>query len=119
MKNDTFNVNEWAEETKTFWDKAEKDGIRLPVIDNLVRHKWPEEKPEHGKEYLVYSKDREYGCTAHIVAEWKDYLTDDECHGPYGDIWKKDEPGWYYYGSDLYLTAVDGVEYYWNLPKGD
>ena len=82
-------------------------------------HKWPEEKPEHGKEYLVYSKDREYGCTAHIVAEWKDYLTDDECHGPYGDIWKKDEPGWYYYGDDLYLTAVDGVEYYWNLPKGD
>lgn len=87
------------------------------TTDMMVRHKWPEEKPEHGKEYLVYSKDEECGCTAYIIAEWKDYLTADECRGPYGDIWEKDNSGWYHYSDDLYLIAVDGVECYWNLPE--
>ena len=99
-----------------YWNKVYLDEKR-PHVDHLIRHKWPEEKPTHGKEYLVYSKDEEYGWAAYIIAEWKDYLTADEFSGPYGDIWEKDNSGWYHYSDDLYLISVYEVECYWNLPE--
>ena len=109
---------EWAVDDRKDREKI-MDWIHqaLDIAVQGKAHKWPEEKPKHGKEYLVYSKDEEYGCAAYIIAEWKDYLTADQCRGPYGDIWEKDNFGWYYYSDDLYLISVDGVECYWNLPE--
>ncbi|KAF5059339.1 hypothetical protein DSECCO2_337090 [anaerobic digester metagenome] len=56
-----FNINEWAEKQKVFWDDVEKNGLRLPITDTLFRHKWPEEKPEYDSfgdnDYLVYDGD--------------------------------------------------------------
>lgn len=105
-------------EKKQGWDEFRKRLNEPPeMTDTLIRHKWPEEKPEHNREYLVYSVDEVCECGEFIRAVWKDWLTPDECFGPYGDIWSVDESGWFFYNDGMYFVTVDGVRFYWELPE--
>ena len=60
------------------------------MIDALIRHKWPEEKPEEGW-YLVWTKDYE-----HVVAF---YNCDKEWRVPF------------------YSEPLTNIKYWWNLPE--
>lgn len=55
---DVFDLKKWAEAHKAFWDDVEKNGLKLPVIDSLVRNQWPESKPiydpEKNNDYLLW-----------------------------------------------------------------
>lgn len=48
-----LNINEWAKEHKAFWEDAAKNGLRVSIVDTLIRHTWAEEQPEEDGEYLV------------------------------------------------------------------
>ena len=65
------------------------------TVDNLIRHKWPEEKPENLTWVLIRNKGH-FGNTHHNVS------------------WYVEDEGFYVAGFD---EPFDGVIHWWNLPE--
>ncbi len=72
-----------------YWNKVYLDEKR-PHVDNLIRHKWPEEKPEKPAKYLVRV---EYDDNGAIVTT---------------DEWN---------GIDWYAHIEGYITHWWNLPE--
>lgn len=92
---DVFNIDEWAERSRIFWEDFEKNGLKLPVIDSLVRHKWPEDKPYKSKEYLVDAKNSKDKVKFYSV-ELDEWGTKD---------------------GDIIITSGFSPNYWWEFPK--
>ena len=68
---------------------------KRPHVDQLIRHKWPEEKPKWSGEYLVRLE-----CGNKVVLPWYD-----------GD---------FYLDDCLSINYIDGenpITHWWNLPE--
>ena len=96
--NHEFSLSQWLKDHKT---------------DTLIRHKWPEEKPEKDRtEYLVATET--HGHISFSIAEWNESLTIDQCRDNYGFM---HDVGFYEYDDNGYMMLVDDVKYWWNLPE--
>lgn len=70
---------------------------KRPHVDNLVRHKWPEEKPEETGRYLAL-----------IEREYNNFMTILEWHG--GEWFR------YTYEKEIFVREND-VTHWWHLPE--
>ena len=80
-----FNINEWAEKQKVFWDDFEKNVLMLPITDTLIRHKWPEEKPEAEKSY--WARVEINGVVSFAEMYWSEQLGWHTQHGKHITHW--------------------------------
>ncbi len=81
-----------SENTEMYVDLA--GGVDY-TVDTLIRHKWPEEKPENLTWVLIRNKGH-FGNTHHNVS------------------WYVEDEGFYVAGFD---EPFDGVIHWWNLPE--
>lgn len=77
-----------------YWNKIYLDEKR-PHVDHLIRHKWPEDRPEHLTWVLIRNKSH-FGDTHNSVS------------------WYVEDEGFYVSGFD---EPFDGVTHWWNLPE--
>ena len=101
--------------------------IRDMAEDQVIRHKWPEEKPEKGQ-YLV-ARRYKYGdgkLQFTLASYWFDQRYDGEVYSPESegaDKWgyiknpKKIEMCWMENSDDGCRDMRDEVVYWWNLPE--
>ena len=93
---------------------------KRPTVDHLIRHKWPEEKPEHNKEYLIRTRDKceHYDYVGYRIATWKEKLTASERQTTYGLERKGGfEPGFFEMDDNMYWFTVDKITHWWELPE--
>ena len=69
----------------------------LFVIDHLIRHKWPEEKPDRNGRYLAF-----------IEREYNNFMTILEWHN--GEWFR------YTYEKEMFVRE-DAITHWWNLPE--
>lgn len=67
-----------------YWNKIYLDEKR-PHVDNLIRHKWPEEKPEEEKSYLTRVEIN--GVVSFLEMYWGEQLGWHTRHGKYITHW--------------------------------
>ena len=90
------------------------------ITDIMMRHKWPEEKPERNKEYLIRTRDKceHYDYVGYRIATWKEKLTASERQTTYGLERKGGfEPGFFEMDDNMYWFTVDKVTHWWELPE--
>ncbi len=94
-KKNTERVHLYTDDTETQQFFLGGNMFYELTIDKMVRHKWPEEKPENLTWVLIRNKGH-FGNTHHNVS------------------WYVEDEGFYVAGFD---EPFDGVIHWWNLPE--
>lgn len=90
--------------------------LHRALTDTLIRHKWPEEKPEKEKEYLIRAEfdndaEPEDVYEVRMVAEWQEKQTDGEWYS------QNFEPGFYTQDDNDMWYYINFVTHWWELPE--
>ena len=81
---------------------------KRPHVDHLIRHKWPEEKPDRLGRYLCCTEDTA-GYKLFDTARWG-YVNGD---GMSEQTWVGD----HWSDGDIYEYVIPDVKYWWHLPE--
>ena len=118
---EVFTAQDWKdldefEMERAYWANKAKQ----KPCDTLTQYSWPEEKPEHNKEYLIRTRDKceHYDYVGYRIATWKEKLTASERQTTYGLERKGGfEPGFFEMDDNMYWFTVDNITHRWELPE--